>query len=130
MKKQKQQKKWPESVSEEDPFETVEFSIDVDLSLPSSVLWPKSSKRERGRIRSHTVTSPTESTGSRRSLRRGRSENEKRPNSTFYVPPATTDVTTPFTHPIMDIEELRVSGRSQAELLHLMKVVGHRYNIL
>ena len=125
-KKQKQLKKQTESEQEEvdDPFADLDCSLDIDLNLPTSVLRPKSHK-ESVRARSQTVTSPHESPGSRKSLRRGKSDYDKRRSSTFYLPPDTTDVTTPFIRPIMEMEELRVSNRSQAELLDLMASVGY-----
>ena len=127
VKKQKQSKRRPENAQEEsnDPFEAYDIQ-NVDLSL-SPVIPPKSPKKEKVvvRKRSHTVTSPTESPGSRKSLHRGKSipEYEKRRNSTFYIPPVTTDVTTPFVLPMMDMEELVVSNRSHEELLDLIVMV-------
>jgi hypothetical protein len=118
-KKQKQQRKPGESVSElEDPFETLDISENVEQSISFPILPPKPAKKEVLRSRSQTLSSPIESSGSKRILRRGRFN---RPSSTFYnTSPTTTDVTTPFTCPIMVIDPLKVSGRSQAELLDLM----------
>ena len=125
-KKQKQMKKPQENVMEEsdDPFAALDHSTTMELSLPTTILQPKPTKKET-RTRSQTVTSPNESPGSRKSLRRGKSDYEKRRSSTFYLSPNATDVTTPFVHPMMEMEVLRVSNRSQAELLDLMASVGN-----
>lgn len=117
----KQQRRQTESASEEDPFDDIESSANVEQSLPIAIL--RSKKKEIPRFRSQTVTSTTGSFGST-SFKRGRSENEKRHSSTFYV---SSDVTTPFTSPIKDIEALNVTNRSQAELLDLLHGVRHEY---
>lgn len=123
-KKQKQLKKQHENVVEDfnDPFAAPDHSTNMELSLPTSILQSKATKKET-RTRSQTVTSPGESPGSRKSPRRGKSEYEKRRSSTFYLPPSSTDVTTPFIHTMMEMEVLRVSNRSQTELLDLMASV-------
>lgn len=127
-KKLKQLKTCPESAHEEsdDPFNAFDSLPNIDMSL-SSVLRPKSPKKERVivRKRSQTVTSPTEPPGSRKSLQRGKfiPEYEQRRNSTFYISPVTTDVTTPFVLPMMDMGQLVVSNRSQEELLDLIAIV-------
>ena len=125
VKKQKQQRKPADSVSEpEDPFEVLEFPLNPEQSLP--ILPPKPAKKEVVRSRSQTLSSLTESPSHKWNFRRGRSNGGKRPNSTFYsISPTATDVTTPFTRPMMVVDSLRLSGRSQAELLDLMNSVGH-----
>lgn len=121
VKKQKQQRRQTESASEEDPFDDLESSVNVEQSLPIAIL--RSKQKEFPRFRSQTVTSTTGSFGST-SLKRGRSENGNRHSSTFYV---SSDVTTPFTSPIKDIQALNVTNRSQAELLDLLNGVRHGY---
>ena len=124
VKKQKQQKKHPDSTYEEDddPFANLDLDINVDMNLPTSATLPKFPKKGVVRKRSQTVTSPTESPGSRKSLRRDKAATERR-HSTFYAHPDTTDVTTPFLLPMKDVSELVVSNRSQEELLHLLSEV-------
>ena len=122
VKKQKQQKKHPDSTYEEDD-DPLDLDINVDMNSPTST-FPKKG-REVVRKRSQTVTSPTESPGSKKSLRRDKAATGRR-FSTFYVPPDTTDVTTPFLLPMKDVSELVVSNRSQEELLHLLSEV-HTY---
>ena len=114
-------KKLRESVSEDDPFDALEQAGGMELNLPLSVLEAKPVNKEHVRGRSQTVTSPTGSTGSNKSLRRGKQTSEKR-RSTFYVHPAAKDVTTPFIQP-MDLETLIVWDRSQEQLLDLINRV-------
>lgn len=120
-KKQKQHRRQTESASEEDPFDDIESYANVEHSSPIAIL--RSKQKEHPRFRSQTVTSTTGSPGST-SLKRGKSENGKRHSSTFYLP---SDVTTPFTYPMKDIEALNVTNRSQAELLDLLNGVRHGY---
>jgi hypothetical protein len=120
-KKQRELKKQSDmSEEQDDPFSGLDCSL--NLNLPSSIIKQAPHKKEVVRRRSQTVTSSIESPGSTKSLKRGKcvTDTSKKRSSIFYVHPATTDVTTPFVLPVMEMDSLVVANRSPSELLDLM----------
>ena len=94
---------------DEDPFENLssgEFSQDLEK------------KPNRDRPRSRTIPLPQQTF--KRLLRKASSPDS--PSSSFYVPPATRDVTTPYTTAV-EMENLKLRNRSYFELLELLKSV-------
>ena len=98
----------PNTVNE-DPFENLssgEFSQELE----------KKPNRERPRSRTVSFTQQT--------LKRllGKTFSPDSPTSSFYVPPTTQDVTTPYTTAV-EMENLKLWDRSYFELLELLKSV-------
>lgn len=81
------------------------------------------------RKRSHTVSS-NDSSGSSKSIKSQRADYSKNRRSTFYYSSASTDVTTPFVSPMMEMDSLNVSNRSPADLLDLMTKVLQKILLL
>jgi len=80
-------------------------------------------KLKRDRPRSQTITIPQQSFKLfMRKHTESSTDPQKRRSDTFYVPPATQDVTSPYTRAV-EMEELIVSDKSQSELLDLLKRV-------
>ena len=94
--------------------------------LPSTHFQPKPIKKDIKR--SQTVTSHKETPGSMKSLKRGKSvsSDAAKRSSTFYMPPSSMDVTTPFVLPVMEMDVLVVANRSALELLDLMTAVNRQ----
>ena len=117
MKRQSRQQMQKSKTISEDPFENLENSEELSAQLEK--------KPKRDRPRSQTITIPQQSF--KRFMRKptlGESSTDphKRRSATFYVPPVTQDVTSPYTRAV-EMEELIVSDKSQSELLDLLKRV-------
>lgn len=103
----------------EDPFENLESSGELSAQVEK-----KPSKRDRPRSQTVTFPQPNIKLLMRKHGSVGSSTPDplKRRSATFYVPPATQDVTSPYTRAV-EMEELKVWDKSQSELLDLLKRV-------
>ena len=112
-RKQKQPKK---QLNEDQIFEVEGKTESTMPNQPAAIR----SKREKDHRRSNTFASFGVPSGMKQSTKWSlKSDATKRYSATFYVPPDTTDVTTPFVEPI-EMKYLKVQDKSQPELLDLL----------